>query len=142
MGLTGHQCKLHHKARCEFDENFDWRKYYLDVFGEEPKIEVTYETKSVAKSLDDIHNRIYEMHVKNRENIREILKLTSEHHMYTDMDHLLHAYQKCEEHQEKLENKIRRAQMFGYDVAHILERDKELYYKYKRKHEEEKREKS
>ena len=73
MGLEGHKCKMCCIALDEFKENFDWRKYYYDVFEETPQIQIQYESKDTLKSLDDIHNKLYEMHAKNKERLCEIL---------------------------------------------------------------------
>jgi hypothetical protein len=131
MGLMGHKYKMCHIAVEEFKETFDWRKFYHDVFDEVPKIVIEYETKDHAKSLDEIHNRLYDLYAKNKANLHAILMLVSEHHMYEDMNHLLKAYQKCEKYQKKLECKSRRAQTFGYDVSYILDHDEKLKCKYK-----------
>nr|DAD80581.1 MAG TPA: DNA-binding stress response protein [Siphoviridae sp. ctYh54] len=140
MGLEGHKHKLYHKASKEFKENFDWRKYYYDLFEEAPKVEIEYESKELPKSIDDIYNRIYDLHMKDKENIHAMLKLVSENHMYEDMKLLLDAYQKCEQHEAELGAKMRRAQLFGYDVAYILCEDDKLHHEHKeylkRKHKE------
>lgn len=131
MGLMGHKYKMCHISVEEFKETFDWRKFYHDVFNEVPKITIEYETKDQAKSLDEIHNHLYDLYSKNKENLHAILRIVSEHHMYSDMGHLLKAYQKCEKYQKKLECKARRAQTFGYDTTYILEHDEKLKCKYK-----------
>lgn len=130
MGLEGHLHKLRHKSSKEYKENFDWRKYYHRLFDEIPKVTVEYESKDAPKSIDDIHNRMYELHLKNKENLQEILKIVDENHMYDDMKILLEAYKKCEEHEEHLETKMKRAQIFGYDVAYILSEDDKLKCEY------------
>jgi hypothetical protein len=131
MGLEGHKHKLYHKASREFKENFDWRKYYHDVFDELPHVHVEYESKDSVKSMDDVYNKMYELHLKSKENIHNILRLSSEYGIYTDMKLLHDAFTKCEEHEEKLEAKMRRSQMFGYDVAYILNKDDRLHCEYK-----------
>lgn len=136
MGLVGHKCKMHCKALEEFEENFDWRKYYHDVFDEIPAIEIHYESKATPKSLDEIHNKLYELHVKNKDRLHKILKLSQEAEIYEDMHILLEMYKKCEEHEEKLDAKMKRSQIFGYDVSYILAKDCELKDKYeKHRHE-------
>lgn len=130
MGLEGHEHKMHHKSSKEFKENIDWKEYYHDVFEECPKIAVSYESKDSAKSIDDIYNQMYELHMKNKERLHEILKLVDEAHIYTDMHILLEAYRKCEEHEKHLESKMKRSQIFGYDVAHILSTDDKLKCEY------------
>lgn len=133
MGLEGHECKMHCNAVEEYKENFDWRKYYYNVFEEIVPMQIHYESKELPKSLDDIHNKLYEMHSKNKERLHEILELAHEAKIYTDMDLLIHMYKKCEEYEEKLETKMKRSQVFGYDVAYILAKDIELKKKYKHK---------
>ena len=131
IGLNGHKHKLYCMAEKEFAENFDWRKYYYNVFEECPHIVVEYESKDMPKSMDEIYNKMYELHAKTKENLHEILKIIDENHIYQEMKILLDSYAKCEEHEEKLESKMKRAQVFGYDVAYILEKDQEMEHHYK-----------
>lgn len=138
MGLEGYCYKLQHMASKEFKENFDWRKYYCEVFEEAPKIELQYESQELPKSIDEIYNKMYDLHLKNKENLHEMLKIANENHMYSEISTLMKAYSKCEEHQEKLEAKMKKSQIFGYDVAYILSKDEELKCEYRKHNEHEK----
>ena len=133
MGLIGHKCKMNHCAEHEFEENFCWRKYYVDIFEEYPKVDMEYKSMEHPKSLDEIHSRLHQHLTASKENIEKILKMSSELHLYSDMDLLIQMYQKSEHHLGKLECKIRRAQTFGHDVGYLYKLDDHYRHKY-RKH--------
>lgn len=146
MGLPGHKHKMEYKSSKTYKKICKWKDYYYHLFHEMPHVVYHYETKDVTKSIDDIYNQIYDLHVKSKENLVEILAATEESHEYANMKMLFDAYAECEEHEAKLESRMRRVQSFGYDVANILEEDNRLLKEYekcmaiKRKHHRERSE--
>jgi hypothetical protein len=102
------------------------------VFEEMPKISVQYEYKEHAKSIDDIHNKLYESISKAKESLEEIFKVVNMCHLFEEMG-LLFDLQACyEEHKYILESKMKRSQMFGYDLAYILLHDEKHMDNHKR----------
>lgn len=138
MGLEGYKHKAQCLSKMEFEENFEWRRYYEDVFDEIPNVMISYEHKDNIKSLDDIHTKMYDLICKSHENLEEILKTVEECGMYEDMELIFKAYNKSSCLKNKMESKMKRSQFFGYDVAYIMSRDKEYRHKYyeKASHEE------
>lgn len=141
MGLIGHKAKMNHCAEHEFEENFCWRKYYVDIFDEYPKVHLDYTSMEHPKSLDELHSRVHRTMTDSKENIEKILKLSTDAHAYSDMDLLIQMYQKAEHHLEKLEYKMKRSQTFGHDVGYMYKLDD--YYRHKyckhKKHDDNKR---
>lgn len=144
MGLCGHMYKTQCKANMMNEMVHKWKCYYREIFDECAPIEVSYTSVEPLKTIDAIHNRMYELFTQSKQNMEKILEYSTENHSYSNMKMLLKIYNKCEKAIEKLEAKMRSAQTFGYDVAQILSVDREYVHKYKKhkkyeeKHKEEK----
>ena len=73
LGLHGHCMMLKCKAQCAFESSQWWQKYYSKLFNSYVRVSMNYESRDLPKSMDDLHSKVYDMEIQNRNNIEEIL---------------------------------------------------------------------